>query len=59
MPAEIGPGQIFLSGFDGSIVSLLLGGEAKQIEKEKGRPITSEEAVQIALSQEILSYITV
>lgn len=59
MPAEIGPGQMFLSGFDGSIVSLLLGGEAKKIEKEKGRPITSEEAVQIALSQEILSYITV
>jgi hypothetical protein len=48
-----------MSVFDGAIVYILLGGEAKQIEKEKGRPITSEEAVQIALSQEILSYTTV
>jgi len=58
-PAEVGPGQMFISGFDGSIISLLLGSEAKEIEKEKGRPITSEEAVQIALSQEILSYVNV
>lgn len=59
VPAEIGSGQIFISGFDGSIVSLILGGEAKEVEKEKGRPITSEEAVEIALSQEILSYIKI
>lgn len=59
VPAEIGPGQIFLSGFDPSILSLLLGVEAKEIEKEKGRPITSEEAIQLALTQEILSYIVV
>ena len=59
VPAEIGTGQIFLSGFDGSVVSLMLGGEAKEIEKEKGRPITTEEAIGIALNQEILSYITV
>jgi hypothetical protein len=59
VPAEIGTGQIFLSGFDGSVVSLILGGEAKEIEKEKGRPITTEEAIGIALNQEILSYITV
>jgi hypothetical protein len=59
VPAEMGAGQIFLSGFDGSIVSLLLGGEVKNFEKEKGRPITSEEAIEIALSQEILSYVTV
>ncbi len=58
-PAEIGSGQIFISGFDGSIVSLMLGSEAKEIEKEKGRPITSEEAVELALSQEILSYVNV
>ena len=59
VPAEIGVGQMFLSGFDGSIVSLLLGDEAKELEKEKGRPLTTEETIGIALNQEILSYIKV
>ena len=58
VPAEVGPGQMFISGFDGSIISLLLGSEAKELEQEKGRPLTSEEVVQLGLSQEILSYIT-
>jgi len=58
-PAKIGPGQIFVSGFDGAIVSLILGGEAKELERKQGAPLTSEQAVEIALGQEILSYIKV
>lgn len=58
-PAEIGPGETFISGFDGSILSLILGGEVKEIEKKKGRPLTSEETIKIALSQEILQLINI
>lgn len=44
-------GTYFLSGFDGSIVSLLLGGE----QKPDGTAPTMEELAQAALSQEVLA----
>lgn len=54
-PATIDdPGCYFLSGFDGSIITLLLGGDAKD---SKGNTISMEELIKKALSQEILSYI--
>ena len=58
-PSEVGTGQIFISGYDGSIISLLLGAEVKAYEEKVGRPITTEESIAIALSQEILAYIEV
>jgi hypothetical protein len=44
-------GTYFLSGFDGSVVSLLLGGE----QKPDGTAPTMEELAQAALSQEVLA----
>ena len=44
-------GCYFFSGFDGAIVSLLLGEDVK---KTASKPISAEEMVQKALSQEIL-----
>ena len=52
-------GSYFLSGFDGSIVTLLLGGELAEIEKEEKRVPTMDELIGVALGQEILSYVTV
>lgn len=51
-------GCTFFSGFDGSIVSMLLG-EDKVIDENTGkaRNLTAEEIVAKALSQEILNYI--
>ena len=57
-PGEVGVGMQFFSGFDGSIMSLILGGEAKKLEEEKGRPLTTEEMIDLALSQEIFNYVT-
>lgn len=52
-------GCYFFSGFDGSIVTLLLGGELAAIEKEEKRLPSMEEMIGVALGQEILSYVTV
>lgn len=53
-------GCTFFSGFDGSIISMLLG-EDKVIDENTGkaRNLTAEEIVAKALSQEILNYIKV
>ena len=52
-------GVTFFSGFDGSIISTLLGEDAKVVDETTGKVkrITPEEMVVKALSQEILSYI--
>ena len=56
---SITPGCHFLSGFDGSIISMLLGEETKVVDEKTGvvRQMTAEELVAKALSQEILNYI--
>ena len=53
------PGCTFLSGFDGSIITTLLGEESKVVDERTGkvRQLTAEELVAKALSQEILNYI--
>ena len=48
-------GNYVFSGFDGSIVTLLLGGEEQT--KPDGMPLTMEEMVQKALSQEIFAFV--
>lgn len=52
-------GCYFFSGFDGSIVSLLLGGEMAEKEAVTKKQPTMEEMIETALGQEILAYITV
>jgi hypothetical protein len=52
-------GCYFFSGFDGSIVTMLLGGELAEIEKTEKRQPTMEEMINVALSQEILSFVNV
>lgn len=51
-------GQYLFSGFDGAVVSLLLGGEAK-IDEQTGKVVqpTMEEMVNIALTQEVLTLV--
>ena len=51
-------GQYLFSGFDGAVVSLLLGGEAK-IDEKTGKVVqpTMEEMVNIALTQEVLTLV--
>ena len=51
-------GQYLFSGFDGAIISLLLGGEEK-VDPETGKKVapTMEEMVLTALNQEVLSLI--
>jgi hypothetical protein len=51
-------GCYFFSGFDGSVITLLLGGELAAFEKEQKRQPTMEEMIEVALGQEILSYVT-
>jgi hypothetical protein len=51
-------GCYFFSGFDGSIVTLLLGGELAEVEKEAKKQPTMEEMIGVALGQEILSYVS-
>lgn len=55
---SIEPGCTFLSGFDPSIITMLMG-EAKVVDEKTGeaRQMTAEELVAKALSQEILNYI--
>lgn len=48
-------GNYMFSGFDGSIVTLLLGGEEQT--KPDGKPLTMEEMVDKALSQEIFAFV--
>lgn len=48
-------GNYMFSGFDGSIVTLLLGGDEQT--KPDGTPLTMEEMVNKALSQEIFSFV--
>ena len=47
-------GNYLFSGFDGSIVTLLLGGEEQ---KPDAKPLTMEEMVNKALSQEIFAFV--
>ena len=55
VPATMDHGGNYLfSGFDGSIVTLLLSGEE---DKKDGKPLTMEEMVVKALSQEIFSFV--
>ena len=56
VPATMDQGGNYLfSGFDGSIVTLLLGGEEQT--KPDGQPLTMEEMVDKALSQEIFAFV--
>ena len=56
VPATMDQGGNYLfSGFDGSIVTLLLGGEEQT--KPNGQPLTMEEMVDKALSQEIFAFV--
>lgn len=50
------PGTYVFSGFDGAVISLLLGGETSVIDEKTGekRELSMEEMVQKALSQELL-----
>ena len=56
VPATMEDGGNYLfSGFDGSIVTLLLGGEGQ--DQPDGKPLSMEEMVDKALSQEIFSFV--
>lgn len=52
-------GNYFISGFDGSIISLLLGSNAEVIDEKTGekRTPTMEELIDIAMNQDILKLI--
>ena len=50
-------GCYFMSGFDGSIISMLCGEEVDAKEMLEKKPITMEEVIDSALNQEILNYI--
>lgn len=49
----------FFSGFDGAVVSFLLGGDAEIVDEKTGekRLPTAEELVEIALSQEVIALV--
>ena len=56
VPATMEQGGNYLfSGFDGSIITLLLGGDEQT--KPDGKPLTMEEMVNKALSQEIFAFV--
>lgn len=60
VPATLDDGGCyFISGFDGSILTLLLGGESQVVDKETGkkRTPTMEELIEIAMNQEIFNFI--
>jgi hypothetical protein len=50
-------GTIMISGYDGSILTLLLGGEQKVTPEGEVQSISMEEALNTALSQEIFNFI--
>ena len=57
MPATLDDGGCyFISGFDGSIITMLLGGESQVIDEQTGekRTHTMEELAQAAMNQEVL-----
>lgn len=57
MPATLDDGGCyFISGFDGSIITMLLGSEAQVIDEKTGekRTPTMEELIEIAMNQEVL-----
>ena len=57
MPSTLDDGgTYFFSGFDGSVISFLLGGEPVK-EGEKSHVPSMEEIIDTALSQEIFSYL--
>lgn len=53
------PGCYFFSGFDGAIISLLLGVEEKKNENGETIKPTMEELINQAFSQEVLKYVTI
>jgi len=55
------PGTVLISGFDGAIVTTLLGGMEEVVDENTGekRKRTPEEMMQVALDQEILQKIEV
>lgn len=55
------PGCHFFSGFDGSIINIILGNDSKVVDERTGetRQMTAEEVVAKALNQEILTYIKI
>ena len=60
MPATLDDGGCyFISGFDGSIVTMLLGGESQVVDKETGekRTPTMEELMVMAMDQEVLKLV--
>jgi hypothetical protein len=60
VPATLDDGGCyFISGFDGSLVTLLLGAEAQIIDEKTGekRTPTMEELMEIAMNQEILQLV--
>ena len=60
MPATLDDGGCyFISGFDGSIVAMLLCGESQVVDKETGekRTPTMEELMEIAMNQDVLKLI--
>lgn len=59
VPATMDDGGCYLfSGFDGSVITMLLGGEEKVDENGKKVALSMEEMVDAALSQEILMQVT-
>ena len=57
MPATMDDGGCyFISGFDGSVVTMLLGGESQVVDEKTGekRTPTMEELAQMAMNQEVL-----
>ena len=60
MPATLDDGgNYFFSGFDGSVITLLLGGDAQVVDQTTGekRTPTMEELIEIAMNQEVLSLV--
>lgn len=60
MPATLDDGgNYFFSGFDGSVVTLLLGGESQIVDKTTGekRTPTMEELIEIAMNQDVLNLV--
>ena len=58
MPATLEDGgNYFFSGFDGSVITLLLGGELAKKEQEEKKQPTMEELIGVALGQEILTFV--
>lgn len=58
VPATMGMGgQYLVSGFDGSIISLILGGEVIDEKTGEKRQLTMEESVDQALNQEVLQLV--